>query len=241
MVAGFAADIAGTVSSSIPSGFAAGAAAAGEGFMGSLETAMRSGWQGIVDWLRSLDPGAAIFGDGIVNIFDLNEPQLGASRIILDIQDTWRSLRRMFADMPFGFQAGTQAGNDFMRALQDQASNIRNYVNALTAAGDYDGAAAALTRMVNAFRNMALTAGLSADAVDDLLASLFGTLERQVARIESASDRMLNGAVSSRYSGQAAAPRIVVEAAGVDTALVEWLRRSVRVESGGNVQAFLGA
>jgi phage-related protein len=48
-------------------------------------------------------------------------------------------------------------------------------------------------------------------------------------------------AVSSRYSGQHTQPRIVVEAAGVDTALVEWLRRSVRVESGGNVQAYLGA
>lgn len=224
----------------------------GEAVMGGLERGMRDGWQRIVQWLRGLDPGADIFGDSAfgVNIFDLNEPQLGASRIILDIQDAWRSLRGMFADMPFGFIAGTAAGNDFMRALQDQASNIRNYVNALTAAGDYDGAAAALTRMVNAFRQMALDAGMSAAAVDDLIASLFGTLdlsgladdvESQVSRIEAATGRALDSATSSRYSGESAQTRIVVDANGVDSALVEWLRRSVRVESGGNVQAYLGA
>jgi len=223
--------------------------------MEGLELGMRDGWMSIVRWLRTLDPGADIFGDtggfGGVNVFDIDDAQIASSRILMDIQDAWRAIQHMFTnDMPNGFQAGTQSGNAFMRALQDQAANIRNYVNALTAAGDYDGAAAALDRMITMFRLMAVDAGLSADAIDDLIASLFGTLdlsgladdvESQVSRIEAATGRALDSATSSRYSGESAQTRIVVDANGVDSALVEWLRRSVRVESGGNVQAYLGA
>lgn len=219
--------------------------------MEGLEVGMRSGWQAISRWLRTLDPGADIFGDSPfgVNIFDIDDVQIGASRVLFDIQDQWRAIQQMFSDMPRGFQAGTQSGNAFMRALQDQAANIRNYVNALTAAGDYDGAAAALDRMVTMFRLMAVDAGLSADAIDDLISSLFGTLdlsgladdvESQVARIEAATGRALDGATSSRYSGQLQPITVRVDPSGADSALVELLRRMIRVEAGGNVQAALG-
>jgi len=217
--------------------------------MEGLEIGMRAGWQRIAQWLRQLDPAAVLFGgDAWGSIFDIDEPSIMADRIILDIQDAWRDMRAMFADMPFGFIAGTQAGNDWTRALQDQAARIRNYVDSLVDAGDFDGASAALTRMVNALRDIALASGMSSDAVDDLITSLFGTLNLD-ALVDDLDDDVERvnallaerNALSPRYSGQNTETRVVVEANGVDSALVEWLRRSVRVESGGNVQAYLGA
>lgn len=249
-VRGIASDIAGAISSVLgifsPSRVMM---ELGEYTMEGLEIGMQAGWQRIAQWLRQLDPAAILFGgDTWGSIFDIDEPTIMADRVILDIQDAWRSMRAMFADMPFGFIAGTQAGNDFTRAIQDQAARIRNYVDTLVDAGDFDGASAALTRMVNALRDIALASGMSSAAVDDLINSLFGTLnldaliddlDADVERVNAlVAER---NAISSRYSGENIETRVVIDANGADTAIVEFLRRATRVESGGNVQAFLGA
>lgn len=215
----------------------------GVAVMGGLESGMRSGWDRIAQWLRQLDPSAILFGgDTWGSIFDIDEPTLVANRVILDIQDAWRDMRQMFADMPFGFISGTQAGNAFTRAIQDQAARIRNYVDSLVDAGDFDGASAALTRMVNALRDIAIASGMSADAVDALITSLFGTLNLDdiFPADERARQPLPADAVSSRYSGQLQPITVRVDPSGADSALVELLRRMIRVEAGGNVQAALG-
>lgn len=191
-----------------------------------IKSVVQSGISNVVSFLQSL-PGRAVSAIASIVSGLTNKGREAMQGMFNAIQTVWGNIRGWLAGLPgravsaVGNLAGVlfDAGRALLQGFWDGMKSIAQSI--LSWVGSFAGSVGDIVRGAQA------QAGESATFESSTAGPIITAFPVE--------------AVSSRYSGQQAETRIVVDANGVDSALVEWLRRSVRVESGGDVQAFLGA
>ena len=192
----------------------------------NIKNAVQSGINATVSFLATL-PGRAVSAVASMVSGLTNKGREAMQGMFNAIRDVWGNISGWLGGLPGRI---VSAVGSLARVLYDAgAGAIR---------GLWDGMQSVADGMIGWAQGLADTIGGILSGLNPFESA---SLDVTTTTAGPALSAFPVEAVSSRYSGQQTQTRVVVEANGVDSALVEWLRRSVRVESGGNVQAFLGA
>lgn len=192
-----------------------------------IKSAVSAGISAVVSFLTAL-PGRAVSAIASIVSGLTNKGREAMQGLFDAIQTVWGNIRGWLSALPGRI---VSAVGSLARVLYDAG---RAAIQSL-----WDGMQAIADGMISWAQGIADTIGGILSGLNPFESATFSVTTAPTAG--STISAFPLEAVSSRYAGQNTDARIVIDANGVDTALVEWLRRSVRVESGGNVQAYLGA
>ena len=193
----------------------------------SIKSIVQSGINSVVSFLTSL-PGRAVSAVASMVSGLTNKGREAMQGMFNAIRDVWGNISGWLGGLP----------GRIVSAVGSLASVLYN-AGASAIRSLWDGMRSVADGMIGWAQGIADTIGGILSGLNPFESASLNVTTTQP--VDPALSAFPVEAVSSRYSGQNTETRVVVEANGVDSALVEWLRRSVRVESGGNVQAFLGA